>query len=40
MCANVDISSPDKLQAFKNWKEEDGTKSGIESLPKLTDNEV
>ena len=32
MIANVDLSSPDKLRAFAQWKKEDGSKKGLEKL--------
>ena len=36
MTNNVDLGSPDKIVAFKNWQGNDGTKEG---LLKLTSNE-
>jgi hypothetical protein len=29
MIASVDLGSPEKLEAFKRWKFEDGTKEGL-----------
>ena len=31
---NVDISTDEKLKAFKTWQIKDGTKEGILKLPK------
>lgn len=33
LMVNVDLSSPDKLKAFKDWKENDGSKEGLLKLP-------
>lgn len=32
MVANVDLSSMEKITAFKKWQEEDGTKEGLLKL--------
>lgn len=32
MVANADISTPEKLAAFKAWQENDGTKAGLDAL--------
>ena len=32
MVANVDLGSPDKIVAFENWRENDGTKEGLLKL--------
>jgi hypothetical protein len=29
MVASVDLTDPDKMQKFMNWKEADGTKEGL-----------
>ena len=29
LIASVDLSDPDKLHKFMNWKENDGTKKGL-----------
>ena len=29
LIASVDLSDPDKLQKFMDWKENDGTKKGL-----------
>jgi len=36
LVADLDLSSPDKIQKFTNWREQDGTK---ESLLKLANFE-
>jgi hypothetical protein len=35
LVANVDLSTLEKLNAFNEWKNEDGTKEGILKLPTL-----
>jgi len=32
MVSDADISTPDKLAEFQKWKDEDGTKQGLEKL--------
>lgn len=32
MVSNVDLSNPIKMQQFLNWKENDGTKQGLENI--------
>jgi hypothetical protein len=32
MVSNVDLSSPDKIKAFTDWIEKDGTKDGLLKL--------
>ena len=32
LVATVDISTPQKLKAFEDWKENDGTKEGLLKL--------
>ena len=32
MVSKVDISTPDKLDTFKDWQFNDGTKKGLEKL--------
>ncbi len=34
MVSDADISTPDKLAEFQKWKDEDGTKQGLEKLVK------
>lgn len=36
LVANVDLSSFKKIDAFKNWQENDGTKEGLLKLTFLT----
>lgn len=35
MIANVDLDSPDKIVAFKNWQKIDGTKEGLLKLIRI-----
>jgi AraC-like DNA-binding protein len=32
MIANIDLTSPEKISAFKNWQGTDGTKTGLLKL--------
>lgn len=32
LVASVDLSTPEKLKAFEDWKENDGTKEGLLAL--------
>jgi hypothetical protein len=32
LVSNVDLSTPDKLNAFKTWQNEDGSKDGLLKL--------
>lgn len=34
MVANADISTPEKIEAFRRWQDESGNKSGLETLQK------
>lgn len=38
MVARLDISTPERLDAFRRWQMEDGTKAGLERLtsPSMT----
>ena len=36
--ANVDIASAKKLEDFRKWQFEDGTKEGLQKLPKRRNN--
>lgn len=36
MVAAVDLSTPEKLQAFQRWRDEDGSKDGLKKLPVST----
>lgn len=33
MIASTDLTSPEKLNAFDDWKFNDGTKEGLQKLP-------
>jgi hypothetical protein len=35
LVASVDLSTPEKIAAFKKWQFEDGTKDGLIKLPAL-----
>jgi hypothetical protein len=35
MVSNVDLSTQEKMVAFTDWQENDGTKEGLEKLPVL-----
>jgi len=35
LVAKVDLSTPEKLESFINWKEEDGTKEGLLKLDSI-----
>jgi hypothetical protein len=34
MIVGADLSTPEKMKAFKEWQENDGTKEGLEELLK------
>lgn len=36
LVASADLSSPEKLDAFKLWKEKDGSKEGLLKLQRTT----
>jgi len=40
LVSSVNLSSPQKMAAFKKWKEEDGTKEGILKLDLTLDIET
>jgi len=40
LVASVDMSAPEKLQAFRRWQVTDGTKEGLLKLPVKQPDEV
>jgi hypothetical protein len=32
MVSSIDLSTPDKIKAYKDWQEKDGTKEGLLKL--------
>lgn len=38
MVSNVDLSTQEKMIAFTDWQENDGTKEGLEKLPVLNED--
>jgi len=35
MISDIDLSTPDKIQEFKKWQDQDGTKNGLDKLGKI-----
>lgn len=40
LVAEVDLSSPERIKAFRYWQIEDGTKEGLLKLPQKGDTNV
>jgi hypothetical protein len=38
MVSSVDLANPIKLQAFLNWRDNDGTKKGLEKISEKHEN--